>query len=183
MVRAFARGRSSGVVSLRTAVAVLAVLVGVLLLASPMFAQTSNGRISGSVKDQTGGAIVGAAVVVTDTARGLSRNLTSDEAGAYLAPNLLPGNYTVRATFTGFQAWERTNIVVGVGQDLFVDVTLVPGAQTQTVTITEELPLVNTTSSTLGGTLSSETIMDLPLGSRNFKNLLDLRPGTVTNLG
>ena len=157
--------------------------MGVLLLAVPMFSQTANGRISGTVKDQTGGAIVGAAVTVTDVARGLARNLTSDEAGAYLAPNLLPGNYTVRATFTGFQAWERTNLVLGVGGDLLVDAVLLPGAQTQTVTITEELPLVNTTSAVLGGTLNSETILDLPLGSRNFKNLLDLRPGTVTNLG
>ena len=161
----------------------LAVMMGVLLLAAPMFSQTANGRISGTVKDQTGGAIVGAAVVVTDVARGLTRNLTTDDAGAYLAPNLLPGNYTVRATFTGFQAWERTNIALGVGGDLFIDVVLQPGAQTTTVTITEELPLVNTTSSTLGGALSNETINDLPISGRNFIMLMDLRPGVVLTLG
>src|SRR5882672_11164489 len=78
---------------------VLAVMLGVLLLVSPVFAQTANGRISGTVKDQTGGAIVGAMVAVTDTARGLTRNLATDEAGAYSAPKVLPGNYTVRTTF------------------------------------------------------------------------------------
>jgi hypothetical protein len=158
-------------------------MMGVLLLAAPMFSQTANGRISGTVKDQTGGAIAGAAVVVTDLARGLARTLTTDEAGAYLAPNLIPGMYSVRSTFTGFQAWERTNINLGVGGDLAIDVVLQPGAQTQTVTITEQLPMINTTSATLGGSLDSATILDLPLNSRNFKNLLDLRPGTVTNLG
>jgi len=177
------RCTSSGCSSLRTTVSVLFVMLAMLLLVAPIFGQTANGRISGTVKDQTGGAIVGAAVTVTDVARGLPRNLTTDEGGAYLATNLIPGNYSVRATFTGFQAWERTNIVLGVGGDLFIDVVLVPGAQTQTVTITEELPLVNTTSATLGGTLSNETINDLPVSGRNYVNIMDLRPGVVLQLG
>jgi hypothetical protein len=122
-------------------------------------------------------------VSVTDVARGLTRNLTTDQVGAYVAPNLIAGTYTVRATFTGFQAFERTNIVLPVGGDLFVDVVLQPGAQTQTVTVTEELPLVNTTSATLGGTLTSETISDLPLNGRNFTLLLELRPGVILTLG
>jgi len=177
------RYASSGCSSLRKIVPVLVVMMGVLLLVAPMFGQTANGRITGTVKDQTGGAIVGAAVTVTDVARGLARNLTTDEAGAYLATNLLPGNYTVRSTFTGFQAWERTNIAVGVGGEVFIDVTLVPGAQTQTVTITEELPMVNTTSSTLGGALSNEVINDLPVSGRSFINIMDLRPGVTLTLG
>jgi hypothetical protein len=158
-------------------------MMGVLLLAGPLFSQTATGRIAGTVRDQTGGAIVGAAVVVTDVARGLTRNLTTDEAGAYLAPQLIAGTYTVRVSFTGFQAWERTNIPLGVGGDVVIDAILLPGAQTQTVTITEELPLMNTTSSTLGATLTNETIADLPVSGRNYAALLDLRPGTVTQLG
>ena len=155
-----------------------------LFLASvPAFSQTATGRISGTVKDQTGGSIAGAAVVVTDVARGLARNLTTDEAGAYLAPNLIPGTYSVRATFTGFQAWERTNITLGVGGDLAIDAVLLPGAQTQTVTITEELPLVNTTSSVLGGTFTTDTIMELPVLNRNYMNIMDLRPAVVLTLG
>jgi hypothetical protein len=167
----------------RKIVVCLVVALAVAFLATPMFAQTANGRILGSVKDQTGGTIAGAMVTVTDVARGLARNVTTDEAGAYLATNLIPGTYTVKATFMGFQAFERTNIALGVGQDLFVDVVLQPGAQTQTVTITEELPLVNTTSATLGGTLNNQTITDLPISGRNYVNLLELRPGTVLTLG
>ena len=162
---------------------VLWLAVAMLLTCAPLFSQTANGRISGTVKDATGGAIVGAAVTVTDVARGLARNLTSDEAGIYSAPNLLPGTYTVRATFAGFQAWERTGIPVEVGADLAIDVLLQPGAQTQTVTVTEELPMVNTTSATLGGTIAPALMEELPSSGRNFMNLQQLQPGVVLNLG
>src|SRR5439155_3135551 len=88
----------------------LDVTLVVLLFCSSMFGQTANGRISGTVKDQSGALIPGAAVTVTDKARGVARNLIGDGAGAYLAPNLLPSTYTVRATFAGFQTWLRENI-------------------------------------------------------------------------
>ena len=169
--------------AIRGCVKVACLGVAVLLLAMPMFSQVSNGRISGTVKDQTGGAISGAMVTVTDVARGLARNLTTDDSGSYLAPNLIPGAYSVKVTFTGFQAWERTNIALGVGGDLAIDAVLQPGSQTQTVTITEEVPLVNTTNAVLGGTLSNDTIVDLPLNGRNYQNLLNLRPGTIVNPG
>ena len=168
---------------IRGCVKVACLGVVVLLLAMPMFSQVSNGRISGTVKDQTGGSISGAMVTVTDVARGLARNLTTDDTGSYLAPNLIPGAYSVKVTFTGFQAWERTNIALGVGGELAIDAVLQPGSQTQTVTITEEVPLVNTTNAVLGGTLSNDTIVDLPLNGRNYQNLLNLRPGTIVNPG
>ena len=162
---------------------VVGVVIGVLLLSFPAFSQNANGRIGGAVKDPTGGALVGAAVTVTDVARGLVRNLTTDDAGIYSAPNLLPGNYTVHVTFTGFQAFERQNIVLEVGADLAIDATLQPGAQTQTVTVTEELPLVNSTSSTLGGTIAPALMEELPTSGRNFMNLQQLEPGVVLQLG
>src|SRR3974390_628330 len=65
----------------------------------PAFSQVSSGRIWGGVKDQSGGAIAGATVTVTDPARNVSRNLTTDEAGEFNAPNLLPGAYDVRSEF------------------------------------------------------------------------------------
>src|SRR5215813_2940331 len=155
----------------------------VLLFCSSLFGQTANGRISGTVKDQTGALIPGAEVTVTDTARGVARNLTTGEAGAYLAPNLLPSTYTVRAMFAGFQTWQRESVRLEVGQDLTIDAVLLPGAQTETLSITEEIPLVNASSAVLGGTLSNETINDLPLNGRNFTLLLEMRPGVVLTLG
>ena len=78
---------------------------------------------------------------------------------------------------------ERSNIAVGVGQTVRIDMVLQPGQQTQTVTVTSEAPTVNTTDVTLGGTISNQAINDLPLNGRDFKSLLTLRPGVSTFQG
>lgn len=150
-----------------------------LLLSLPAFSQGSAGRIVGTVSDQTGGAIGGATVTVLDVQRGTTRTLTTDDSGSYNAPNLIPGAYKVRAEFKGFKITERQNIVLEVGQEIRVDLTLQPGEQAQTITVTEALPLVETTNAELGGTLQNEIINDLPLNGRNFANLLQLRPGVT----
>jgi hypothetical protein len=158
---------------------VFAVAVVMLLVGLPVFSQGSAGRILGSVTDQSGGVVAGATVTVTDVQRGVTRTLTSDQTGEYSAPDLLPGTYTVRAVATGFKTVERTGLLLEVKQDIRVDLTLQPGDQAQTVTVTEEAPQIETTNATLGGTLSNETINDLPLNGRNYQNLLVLRPGMM----
>ena len=163
----------------RKAVPVLGVCLAIVLTCSPLFSQGSAGRISGSVTDQSGGAIPAGKVTITDIQRGVARNLTTDAAGAYAAPNLTPGTYSVHVEFMGFRSVDRKDIVVEVGQDIRVDVTLQPGEQNQTVTVTGETPIVNTTSAELGGALQNQVINDLPLNGRNFENLLDLRPGVT----
>src|SRR5881397_1730511 len=145
-----ARSKASACSMGESARRILDVTLVVLLFSSSIFGQTANGRISGTVKDQTGALIPGAEVTVTDTARGVIRTLATGEAGAYLAPNLLPSTYTIRAAFPGFQTWQRENIRLEVGQDLAIDAVLLPGAQSETVSITEEVPLVNITSAVLG---------------------------------
>jgi hypothetical protein len=157
----------------------LVVGTSVFLLWLPASGQSNLGSISGSVTDKSGGLVANATVTVTDTQRGLSRTLTTDDAGQYVAPNLLPGVYSVSAESKGFTKIERQNIRLEVGKDVRVDLTLQPGEQTTTVTVTEELPLVETTNSTLGGTISNETINDLPLNGRNYQNLVVLRPGSL----
>jgi hypothetical protein len=162
---------------------VLAVSLGMLLLCVSAFSQGSAGRIVGTVTDANGGAVTGATVTVLDVQRGTSRPLTTDESGAYNAPNLTPGTYKVRAEFKGFKTTERQNVVLEVGQELRVDMTMQPGEQNQTITVTEQVPLVETTNAELGGTLQNEVINDLPLNGRNFENLLDLRPGVTKYVG
>ena len=162
----------------------LALLIFATLIASiSAFSQANTGRILGSVADQTGGAISGATVTVTDTERGTTRTLTTDESGAYNAPSLIPGTYTVRAEYKGFRSTERQNIVLEVGKEARIDLELQPGEQTEKITVTEALPLVETTNAVLGGTLQPGTIADLPLNGRNFMKLLDLRPGVTTYIG
>ena len=162
---------------------VLGSAVAILFFCHALFAQSSQGTIQGSVTDQSGGAIARSTVTVTDVARGVTRTLITDSAGAYVAPNLTPGAYTVRAEAMGFQTVDHSNINVEVGQSLRVDFTLQPGAQSQTITVTSEVPAINTTDATLGGTVSNQAINALPLNGRNYQRLLQLRPGVVTAIG
>jgi hypothetical protein len=156
----------------------LATLV-VLLLSLTSWTQSTNGRILGSVNDQSGAAVAGASVVVTDMQRGTSRTLTTDAAGTYVAADLLPGTYKIHVEARGFKAVERPNVLVEVATDVRADFTLQPGQVTETIVVDQEVPLVNTTSATLGGTLSNKEINDLPLNGRNYENLLQLRPGVM----
>ena len=92
----------SGRGSVASVAKVLASLVGVLLISASLYAQSNQGRILGTVRDQSGGTIAGATVTVTDVLKGVTRTLTTDEAGEYAAPNLDPSTYRVRVEYQGF---------------------------------------------------------------------------------
>ncbi len=157
----------------------LGVGLATLCLGVPLFSQTNTGRILGSVSDKTGAAVKGATVTITDVLRGTVRTLTTDDAGTYAAPNLVPSTYKVRVEAKGFTAVVRDNVQLEVAKDVLIDISLSPGNVTETVVVSGEVPMLNTTSATLGGTLSNKEINDLPLNGRNYENLLQLRPGVV----
>jgi hypothetical protein len=167
----------------KRAVALPAMAVALLFVCANLFSQTNQGTIQGAVLDQSGGAIAGATVTVIDVARGISRALTTDGAGEYIANDLNPGTFTVRAEAKGFQSLEHSGVLVEVGQTVRVDLTVQPGEQTQTVTVTGEVPAIDTADATLGGTVSNQSINALPLNGRNFERLLQLRPGVVAAVG
>src|ERR1700732_2425299 len=173
----FSTSESGGRVGILKSVQLLGGTIGVLLLCLPMFSQGNFGRILGTVADQSGGVLAGATVTVIDTDRGVTRIRTTDSAGEYDASTLTPGSYSVRVEAKGFKTVERQNIEVGVGKEVRVDLTPQPGDQQQTITVTEAIPLVETSTSTLGGSMSNEDISDLPLNGRNYQNLGGLRPG------
>jgi hypothetical protein len=158
---------------------VLGIVCLVLAVSVPMFSQTTTGRILGTVRDQTGAFLPAATVTVTDMQRGITRTVKTDDSGGYVVPNLAPGTYMVRAESPGFKTVERPNIQVEVATDLSIDVSLPTGDVKETVVVNEEVPLLDTTTSTLGGTLSNKEINDLPLNGRNYENLLQLRPGVM----
>src|SRR5499425_573633 len=158
----------------------LQTIVVVVVFSLPVFSQGSQGAIQGAVFDSSGANIPGATVTITDEERGTTRVLISDEAGQYAAAGLTAGTYKVRAELTGFAPIERTNVRIEVGNNTRVDLTLMPGGQAETITITDEAAAVNTTTATLGGIVSNQEIQSLPLNGRNFFRLLDLRPGVVT---
>ena len=154
-----------------------AAFIVMALLSFAVFAQSNAGRILGSVTDQSGAAVANATVAVTNTQTGVARNLVTDASGQYVAPDLLPSTYSVHVALTGFKTVDRQGILLETGRDVRVDIQLSPGEVTQTVEVTGAVPLVDATGVTLGGTLSNETINDLPLNGRNYQNLLSLRPG------
>jgi hypothetical protein len=162
---------------------VVSAIVALCVLPSFLLAQVNQARLLGTVTDQSGGVIAGATVTVTDVQKNVSRTLTTDSAGEYVAPNLDPDTYTLRVEAKGFKTFTREGMQLGVGQDARADVTLQPGEQTQTVTVTEALPLIETTNSTLTGTLDSQTVTEIPVNGRNYINLLALRPGFVNAPG
>ncbi|MGB9234039.1 MAG: carboxypeptidase regulatory-like domain-containing protein [Terriglobales bacterium] len=161
--------------------AVRALLLACLLLAVtvPSISQTTTGRIIGNVHDQSGAAVAGATLTVTDVQRGTARTATSDNSGGYVVSNLQPGIYSVRVEAKGFKTVERRGIQIEVATDVAVEIELSPGDVKEMVVVTADAPLVNTTSSVLGGTLSNKEINDLPLNGRNYENLLQLRPGVT----
>jgi outer membrane receptor for ferrienterochelin and colicin len=161
----------------------LGLFLSVFLLALPAFSQSSKGSIGGTVTDTSGAVVPGATVVITDVSRGTSRTLMTNQAGAYVAPELLASTYTIEISAKGFANVKRSNIELQVAQALTVDFTIKPGAASQTVVVSGGAPLLNTTSATLGGTLSNSTINSLPLNGRNFLNLLTLRPGVMIHPG
>ncbi|MFZ0307363.1 MAG: carboxypeptidase regulatory-like domain-containing protein [Candidatus Sulfotelmatobacter sp.] len=165
--------------TLTNPVVIVLLVLALGLMGLPAWAQSTAGRVLGSITDQSGASVAGATVVVTDTQRGTSRTLTTDASGDYVAADLTPGTYKIHVEAKGFKSTERPNVGIEVATDVRVDFTLQPGQVSEIVVVQEDVPLVNTTSSTLGGTLSNQEINDLPLNGRNYENLLQLRPGVM----
>ncbi|HYA24642.1 MAG TPA: carboxypeptidase regulatory-like domain-containing protein [Terriglobales bacterium] len=149
------------------------------LLSLCVLSQTYTGRILGNVTDQTGAWVTGATVTITDAQRGTTRTLSTDTSGLYVAPDLSPGVYNLRVEAKGFKSMQRVNVPLEVAKDVRIDFSLQAGQVSEVIEVSGEVPLLDTTSSTLGGTLSNVEITDLPLNGRNYENLLQLRPGVM----
>src|SRR5665213_2531353 len=176
-MKLFEAGKKTGVLRIS------AVSLGLLLCCLPALPQLNLGRIYGSVTDQTGAVIPGVMVTVTDVARGVSRTLTTDNAGEYSAPSLVPGTYNIRAEAKGFNISQRQDVGVGVGQDVRIDVALQTGNQTQEIIVNGTPPIVNTTSAMISTTIETKTLEDLPLNGRLYTKLLDYTPGITGHPG
>ena len=152
-------------------------LMTVLIISLSLEAQTSLGRILGTITDTSGAVIPGAMVTVRNTATGVSRQTACSNAGEYVAPDLEAGPYTVKVEAKGFATVERTGIRLEVAKDARVDVQLKVGTTTEVTTVSGEAPMVETTSNVLGETFSNQAINELPLQGRDFQNLVVLQPG------
>src|SRR2546427_5632637 len=147
------------------------VMVVWLLAAIPGFAQLPTGTILGTVKDPSGGVVPGGIVTITNTDTSLTRTGTTGADGSYRFPALPVGHYRVQVTKEGFGALTRTGITLEVAQEAAIDVTLQVGSTAQSVEVTGEAPLVQTTTSTIGGLVNEQQVSDLPLNGRNLVDL------------
>src|SRR6266705_1512089 len=158
----------------------------VVLIALPtclVFAQTSSATatILGVVKDTSGALIPGVSITVKHTDTGQTRTAISSESGDYNVPLLPVGAYELTTVMPGFKQDVRRGINLVVGQQAVIDLTLEVGGAAELVTVTEEAPLVNTTTSSTSGLITEQQIKELPLNGRSFDQLLMMNVGMVNN--
>ena len=146
-------------------------------LTASLSAQTFRGGIQGTVTDSAGAAVTGADITIKSTDTGLQRIVKTDDAGNYSANELPLGSYSVSASRTGFGTKVLNGIVVAVSASTRADFQLNPGEVKQEVVVTAEVPLIETTSNTMGGTINSTQMSNIPVNGGDFAKLMTLVPG------
>ncbi|MBI3680103.1 MAG: TonB-dependent receptor [Acidobacteria bacterium] len=154
-----------------------------LTLAVSLWSQTFTGRILGTIKDSSGAAVPQASVTLINEATNARAEIRSDENGYYVAPSLPPGKYRVEATAAGFRKSVREGVVLNVQQQAQVDLSLTVGEVTESIVVTGEAPVLETTTSSLGKVVDNRRIIDLPLNTRNVYSLIFLTPGVAGSIG
>src|SRR5215470_7800680 len=157
-------------------------LVGMLILAfTPKVGLGQNvyGTIAGTVTDSSGAAIADANVTLTNLGTSEKHSIQSDASGNYTFVNILPGRYKLEGEKSGFKKFVRQPIIVEVESGLKVDITLQVGAQTETVEVSAEAPLLQPETNSLGQVVEQRSVTELPLNGRNPLALAELVPGVV----
>lgn len=157
------------------------ILLLLVLVAVSSNAQQITGSIIGTVNDQQGAVIPGAILKATNTATAFTRVVTANGYGQYRIDYLPIGKYTLEVDARGFKRYVQENIELSVDETQTVPITLSVGAQTQTVTVMEAPPVVDTSSAELGRTIEPAEIIGLPLVNRNAYAELSLTPGVQAN--
>jgi hypothetical protein len=176
MFRSFGGPATRGAVS----AALFIALIGVPL---PAAAQTITGDITGTVKDQSGGAIPGATVVVRNVGTNAALEVTTDRTGVYVAPLLPIGDYEVTVELEGFKKFVRSGLRLSVNDRLRIDVTLEPGAIQETITVVAESPVVKTETSEISTLINQTQMAAMPLNGRSVIQLVSMQPGVASNMG
>lgn len=154
-------------------------LMSVLMLAAGLTvsAQQNAGNIAGRVLDASDAAVPGVNVTATNPATGFVRTVTTDGEGVYRLSALPVGTYDLVAELSGFTTVERKSVIVSVGQTVDINVQLRVATVAETVTVTGETPLIETSASGVGGVVDITRIESIPLNGRQFANLAATIPG------
>ena len=156
----------------------LAVLALLCAFATPANAQQTTGNITGRISDAQGAAVPGVTVTAKNAATGFVRTEVADQEGVYRLLALPVGTYDMTAELSGFNKFEGKGVVVNVGQNITLDFAMTVGGVSETVTVTSQ-SLIETTSSSVGGTVDLARIENLPLNGRQFANAAVTIPGVM----
>ena len=157
----------------------LTCILFITLVAVTVNAQQITGNIRGTVRDTSGAVVQSAVVTVREVETGLTRDAISDRGGNYLLLELPVGHYKLEVTATGFQKYVQEGISLDVNESATIAVSLKVGSPTEQVEVNANAALIQNTASSLGQTVMTREILDLPLDGRNFSQLGVLQPGVV----
>ncbi len=150
--------------------------------AASLAQSASTGALTGTVTDASGGVIAGATVTLTSLATGQTRTESTDSSGSYKFSLLPPGNYSVSFSASGFKTSEAPSVAVNVTETPVLNRRLEVGTQTQHVTVEATAETIQTQNATNGGVVGSQEVVELPLVSRNYTQIINLSPGVVSNV-
>jgi hypothetical protein len=168
---------------MKRAVVLLALCLCVLLAVPPAHSQAVFGSIFGTVTDPQGAAIAGATVTVTDTAKGTSDTVQTNESGNFSVTHLIPDNYSVTVETKGFKKFEQKNVLVSADASARVDAQIQLGSESQTVEVTGEAPQLQTDRADIAITFNQTYVENLPTLNRNFTTFELMSPGTQKLVG
>ena len=161
----------------------LCVFVLAAFLPSQLHAQIDTAKLAGTVIDPTGAVISGTTVTLTNVNTGVVQTVASNSTGTYVFEAVPPGLYTLRARSQNFKQYVGNNIQLHVQDNVTVNISLVPGNTTDTVTVTDAEPQLQTGDASVGEVVDSRAVNDLPLNGRNWASLAQLAAGVTTPAG
>jgi carboxypeptidase family protein len=150
----------------------------VAVLSGVGFAQTDQGRISGTVHDQSSAWVPGVTVTIKNERTGDTRTATTGEQGTFVIASLRPSSYTIRVEKQGFAPIEYTNMLLAVGQELPLDFEFKPAGVQESVTVTGTAPVLDLSSAKIGVSVSEREVNELPVNGRQMSQLLLQAPGS-----
>ncbi len=159
---------------------VLRLIVVAAILVVPAAGYAQEAVLSGTVTDSTGSVLPGVAVKAVHEASGNSFEGISDQRGVYRI-QVRTGTYQLSAELSGFTTVTRSGLQILVGQTAVVNLQMSPGSLTEAVTVTGQSPLLETTTSSLGGNVDPKQVQELPVNGRNWMALSLVAPGSRTN--
>src|SRR6202045_259928 len=163
----------------KLALILLAVVTVLAVTPRAVLGQNVYGSITGTVTDSSGAAISDASDVLPNLDNGEKHSIQSGSSGNYTFVNILPGRYKLEGEKTGFKKFVREPIAVQIESGLRLDISLPVGAQTETVEVTSEVPLLQPETNSLGQVVEQRSVTELPLNGRNPLALVALVPGVV----